>query len=156
MRMISFLFAVAITVLDPLAAGAQETVASAAADAAAAPPSAAASPAAAETSGVVAPRLFQDGTISSVFAEESADEEWARPAESRIAVEIERQKWPGLARAEVECRRSVCALLLVYTGDGSAEAEVKDRVRKALGFAGVRTAKTAVSGSIVSEVVFFR
>jgi hypothetical protein len=47
-------------------------------------------------------------------------------------------------------------LLLVYSGSGAVEAEVKNKLRKALGFAGVRTARVAGVGSIVSEIVFFR
>jgi hypothetical protein len=148
MRIISLGFVVAIAVLGQPGAVAQEPIAPAAQGTPA--------PGPAPVASIAVPSLFQAGTISSTFAEEAVDEEWARPTESRIAAEIEGQAWPGLNRAEVECRRSICALLLVYSGSGAVEAEVKNKLRKALGFAGVRTARVAGVGSIVSEIVFFR
>jgi hypothetical protein len=84
------------------------------------------------------------------------DTDWARPTEMLIAAEIERQKWPGLERATVECRRSICALLLVYSGDEKVATDVKNNVRKALGFVGVRTSRVAFPEGNVSEVVFYR
>lgn len=100
--------------------------------------------------------LFEPGTLSAVFAEEPVDTDWARATEASIAAEIQRQAWPGLTSAEVECRRSICALLLVYSSGGDVESKVKANLRKALGFVGIRSARKALPGSTVSEVVFFR
>lgn len=100
--------------------------------------------------------LFQPGSLSAAFSEEPADPAWAPATEARIAAEIEKQQWPGLTRAEVECRRSICVLLLVYSAGGDVEAKLKDSLRKGLGFAGIRSARKALPGSTVSEVLFVR
>ena len=116
-----------------------------------------AAPAAGADDAQSAVSLFQPGSLSAPFAEEPADPVWAPATEVRIAAEIAKQQWPGLTRAEVECRRSICALLLVYSAGGDVEAKLKDSLRKALGFAGIRSARKAVPGSkTVSEVLFFR
>src|SRR5690606_19311588 len=100
--------------------------------------------------------LFDPGTLSAVFVEEPVDTEWARATEARIAGEIEKQPWPGLTRAEVECRRSICAVLLVYSAGGDVEAELKETLRKALRFVGIRSARKALPAATISEVLFFR
>lgn len=101
-------------------------------------------------------RLFEPGTLSEVFAEETADTDWARPTEDRILAEIAKQPWPGLTRIEVGCRRSICAVLFVYSDGRDTESKIKDRLRKALGFVGIRAASKALPGATVSEVLFFR
>src|SRR5690606_15544942 len=100
--------------------------------------------------------LFAPGTLSAVFAEQPVDTDWARATEARIAGEIEKRTWPGLARAEIECRSSICAVLLVYTAGGDVEAALKESLRKGLGFAGIRSARKTLPGATISEVLFFR
>src|SRR5690606_24385538 len=95
--------------------------------------------------------LFDPGPLTAVVVDAPVDTEWARATEARIADEIEKQPWPGLTRAEVECRRSICAVLLVYSAGGDVEAELKETLRKALRFVGIRSARKALPGATISE-----
>lgn len=148
MRTVVLVIALAIAALSSSGALAQESAAPARA--------AAAEDAGSAESAESAVSLFGPGTLSAVFAEQPVDTDWARATEARIAGEIEKQPWPGLTRAEVECRSSICALLLVYSGGGDVESELKESLRKALGFVGIRSARKTLPGSTISEVLFFR
>ena len=141
MRTAAFLALIAAVGLVRGSAVAQESAASAAA-------------AAQETPTAVS--LFDPGTLSAVFAEEPTDTDWARATEERIVAEVERQSWPGLTRVEIECRSSVCAVLFVYSGRRDVERKIREQLRKAIGFAGFRSASTVLPDAAVSEVLFFR
>jgi len=95
-----------------------------------------------------APALFAPGSGSAPYAVEPEDEIWAPETESRILAELQQERDQGLIikRAEVECRSSTCALLLIHVAnraEGSVD-DLADALRRNLRFAGVSQTSTRI------------
>jgi hypothetical protein len=87
------------------------------------------------------PNLFAPGSSSEAFASEIDDPSWSADMEGRIRAEIEKEQEKGLVlrRADVQCRATTCAMLLVHAadrGEGSVGRLIAS-LRKDFGFAGV-------------------
>ena len=95
-----------------------------------------------------APELFGPGSASEAYAFEPEDPDWSAEREARIlaAVDVERERGLIFRRAEVECRSSTCALILIHAtgrGDGSVGG-LATRLRDSLGFAGMTLSEVEV------------
>jgi hypothetical protein len=87
------------------------------------------------------PELFGPGAASASYAEEAEDRNWSADMEARILAAVEQERDQGLIirRAEVECRTSTCALLLIHAAnrEEGTIADLKTTLRDSLGFSGV-------------------
>lgn len=102
-----------------------------------------------------APDLFGEGSASSMFAAEAEDPVWSSEMESRILVALEQERKQGLIlrRAEVECRTSTCALLLIHarnSADGSIGDLVKS-LRESLGSTGVSVSEKQIPMQVATS-----
>ena len=87
------------------------------------------------------PSLFAPGTASAAFSEEPEDRRWSADMEAQILLEVSEAQTQGLVlrRADVECRTSSCALLLVHASPTSAVKDLIAALRENLDFGAVGT-----------------
>lgn len=102
-----------------------------------------------------APTLFGSGSISAAFAGEPKDPVWATATEARIFEAIAREREEGLVfrRADVECRYSTCAILLVHAaneGEGSI-SKLVDAIRDRLGFQGTNWSEKQIPVPVAGD-----
>jgi hypothetical protein len=102
------------------------------------------------------PALYGPGTASYSFAGEVEDREWSSEMESKILMNVEFEQRNGLVlrRAEVECRTSTCAILLIHAaerGEGSV-GNLISSLRDTYGFTGVTTSGIEIPMTIDAQV----
>lgn len=87
------------------------------------------------------PGLFSAGTTSSRFAGEPEDRAWASDMEAQILLKIQQAREQGLIyrRADVECRSTMCAVLLVHAAPTQAVKDLTMFFRDSLGFTASNT-----------------
>jgi hypothetical protein len=63
--------------------------------------------------------------------------------EASILLQLDKAREQGLLlrRADVECRSTACALLLVHATPAAAVRDLTNTLRQSLGFAGISTAE---------------
>lgn len=102
------------------------------------------------------PKLFAPGSISVAFANQNKDPAWATSMESRIVDAISGLENLRFSRMEADCRRTMCAVLVVYDDDGDRKTDIANELRKKLAFGGVRAERKQLADWTVAEIVLMK